>query len=85
MTIHVDDSLCAGSKKDLQKLYEKIRTKYKITTLGEITKYLGVRYDWKLGMNGKRYIIASMKRNAEEIMANYEKVTDSKAKIAKTP
>ena len=85
MTIHVDDSLCAGSKKDLQILYEKIRTKYKITTLGEITKYLGVCYSWKTDNKGERYVVASMKRNAEEIIAYYEKVTGTKAKIAKTP
>ena len=85
MTIHVDDSLCAGNKKDLQKLYEKIRTKYNITTLGEITKYLGVRYDWKTDEKGERYVVASMKRNAEEIISYYEKVTGTKAKIAKTP
>ena len=85
MTIHVDDSLCAGSKKDLEVLYSKIRTKYKITTLGEITKYLGVRYDWKIDSKGEKYVIASMKRNAEEIISYYEKVTGTKAKIAKTP
>ena len=36
MSIHVDDSLCAGSKEDLNELYEKVRKKYKIKTLGEI-------------------------------------------------
>jgi len=30
MSIHVDDSLCAGTRKSLQKLYAKVRKKYKI-------------------------------------------------------
>ena len=45
MSIHVDDSLCAGRKSDLDELYAKVRKKYNITTLGVITKYLGVNYD----------------------------------------
>ena len=44
MSIHVDDSLCAGGKKDLQRLYVKIRKRYEIKDLGQIAKYLGVTY-----------------------------------------
>ena len=47
MSIHVDDSLCAGRKSDLDELYAKVREKYKITTLGVIKKYFGVNYEWK--------------------------------------
>ena len=84
MSIHVDDSLCAGNKGDLEDLYEKIRKRYKITTLGKISKYLGVHYEWGNDEDGP-YVIASMERNAKEIISYYEKVTKSLAKIAGTP
>lgn len=38
--------------------------------LGEITKYLRVRYEWKLDENGKIYVIATMEKNANEIIAS---------------
>ena len=52
LSIHVDDSLCAGTKEELEKLYKKVRSKYKIMTLGEITKYLGVNYSWRKDEKG---------------------------------
>ena len=79
MSIHVDDSLCAGSKKDLEELYVKIRKRYKITNLGQITKYLGVMYEWGKNENGP-YAIASMKKNADEIISYFEKVERNKLK-----
>ena len=45
MSIHVDDSLCSGNRENLDELYENVRSKkFKITTLGQITKYLCVQY-----------------------------------------
>ena len=34
MSIHVDDSLCSGSRENLDELYENVQWKYKISTLG---------------------------------------------------
>ena len=85
LSIHVDDSLCEDTKEDLEKLYKKVRSKYKITTLGKITKYLGVNYSWRKDEKGQKFVVASMKRNADEIIKFYEKVKKKEAKIAKTP
>ena len=60
MLIHVDDSLCSGSRENLDKLYENVRKRYKISTLGQITKYLGVWYERKYNENDELYVIASM-------------------------
>ena len=68
MSIHVDDSLCAGTRESLQNLYAKVREKYKIQTLGEIKKYLGVMYDWRKDEQGRKFVVASMKKNADEIV-----------------
>ena len=54
MSIHVDDSLCSRSRENLDKLYENVRKKkYKITTLVQISKYLGVQYDCDRDENGE--------------------------------
>ena len=84
ISIHVDDSLCAGKKEDLEVLYMKIRKKYKITTLGRISKYLGVTYNWYEDKKGL-YVIVSMDKNAKEIVSYYEKVRRKEAKLAATP
>ena len=85
MSIHVDDSLSSGSRENLDKLYKNVRRRYKISTLGQITKYLGVQYEWKYFENGELYVIASIVKNATEIVEYYEKVTRDSAKVSNTP
>ena len=85
MSTHVDDSMCAGSREDLDKLYRNVCKKYKITTPGYLKKHLGVHYDWQISESGEQYVIVIMTKNAEEIVEYYEKVTGEKAKLAKTP
>ena len=85
MSIHVDDSLCAGSKEDLENLYRNVRKKYKITTLGIISKYLGVRYEWKTDGDGNKFVIATMKKNADDIVKYYEDLKGTSVKVANTP
>ena len=46
MSIYVDDSMVAGRKEDLTKFYKKVCTRFNITELGTLSKYLGVRYKW---------------------------------------
>ena len=52
--------------------------------MGQITKYLGVTYKWGNDENGP-FVIASMERNAKEIIEYYEKVMERSAKLAATP
>ena len=85
MSIHVDDSLCSRSRENLDGLYENVRKRYKISSLGQITKYLGVRYEWKFDENGELYVAASMEKNATEIIKYYEKITGESAKVYKAP
>ena len=85
ISIHVDDSLYAGRKSDLDELYAKVNTKYKITTLRIIKKYLGFNYEWKNNEKGSPYLITSFTKNAHGIVSYYEKVTQKKAKIDSTP
>ena len=85
MSIHVDDSLCSGSRENLDELYENVRRKYKIATLGQITKYLAVQYKRDRDENSKLYVTVSMENNAQEIVRFYEKVTGEEAKIYDTP
>ena len=84
MSIHVDDSLCAGRKSDLDELYAKVREKYKITTLGVIKNYLGVNYEWEKDEQGSPNVITSMAKNAHDIVQYYEKVTQTSTKTATT-
>ena len=69
MSMHVDDSLCAGKKENVDKLYADTRKKYKITTLGRIKKHLGVVYDWKIDTRGEPYVLATMEMNARKIIS----------------
>ena len=85
ISTHVDDSMCAGSREDLDKLYRNVCKKYKITTLGRLKKHLGAHYDWKINKSEEQYVIVTMAKNAEEIVEYYEKVTGEKVKLAKTP
>ena len=75
MSTHVDDWMCSGSREDLDKLYQNVHKKYKITTLGHLKKHLGAHYDWKIKKSGEQYVIATMTKNSEEIVEYYEKVT----------
>ena len=85
MSIHVDDSLCSGSRENLDELYENVRKRYKFSTLGQIIKYLGVRYKWKFDENGELYVAASMEKNTTEIINYYEKNIGESAKVYETP
>ena len=85
MSIHVDDSMVAGMKEDLNKFYEKVRTRFNITELGTLSKYLGVRYEWLNDKDKKPYVKITMKDTAEAFVRKYEECTGKKAKLAATP
>jgi Reverse transcriptase (RNA-dependent DNA polymerase) len=46
--LYVDDTLCAGERKEVEWAYKKIEEKIKIVKLGILKKHLvGIIYDWK--------------------------------------
>jgi hypothetical protein len=47
LVLYVDDTLCAGERKEVQWSYKKIEENIKIVTLGKLKKHLGIAYDWK--------------------------------------
>jgi Reverse transcriptase (RNA-dependent DNA polymerase) len=47
LVLYIDDTLCAGEKKDVEWAYKKIEEKSKIVRLGRLKKQLGIMYDWK--------------------------------------
>jgi hypothetical protein len=47
LVLYFDDSLCAGERKAVQWVCEKIEEKTKIVKLGKLKKHLGIAYDWK--------------------------------------
>ena len=68
MSIHVDDSMVAGRKEDLTKFYEKVRTRFNITELGTLSKYLGVRYEWYNDKDEKPCVKVTMKDTADSFV-----------------
>jgi hypothetical protein len=45
LILYVDDTLCAGEKKEVEWDYKKIEEKIKIVRLGRLKKHLGIMYD----------------------------------------
>ena len=83
MSIYDDNLLyCSGSKEDLSPdLHTKTRINYSITALGEITKSLGVKYQWDKDQNSPYYIIISgMQVNTNELIPYYTKIRGHLAK-----
>jgi hypothetical protein len=45
--LYLDDTLCAGERKEVEWAYKKIEEKIKIAKLGRLKKHLGTIYEWK--------------------------------------
>ena len=81
MLIHVNDSLCTDSKEDLEALCVKIHSRYQISILGQITKYILVTYKWGKDKDGS-FVIMSMETNANKIVSYFERVWGKSEKMA---
>jgi hypothetical protein len=60
LVFYVDNTLCAGERKELQWANKKIEERIKIVKLGKLKKHLGIAYDWKQDKSGNTYLEASM-------------------------
>jgi hypothetical protein len=85
LVLYVDDSLCAGERKEVEWAYKKIEEKIKIMKLGTLKKNLENMYDWKQDKLGNTYLEASMPKMIQEISEKFEKATGKPAKVYATP
>jgi Reverse transcriptase (RNA-dependent DNA polymerase) len=60
LVLYIDDTLCAGERKEVEWAYKKIEEKIKIMKLGRLKKHLGTIYEWKQDKSGNTYLEASM-------------------------
>ena len=85
LALYVDDTLCAGTRKELDWMYKMIMTKFNIEKLGKLKKHLGIWWDWHKDTDGTTYLSATMDKMIEDIGKKYEAATKKKAKAAPTP
>jgi hypothetical protein len=85
LVLNVDDTLCAGEEKEVERAYKKIEEKITIVRLGRLKKHLVIMYDWNQDKAGNTYLEAYMAKMIEEISDKFEKVVGKKAKVYATP
>jgi Reverse transcriptase (RNA-dependent DNA polymerase) len=85
LVLYVDDTLCAGERREVEWAYKKIEEKIKIVKLGRLKKHLGTIYDWKQDKSGNTYLEASMPKMIDEISEKFEQARGKKAKEYATP
>jgi hypothetical protein len=85
LVLYVDNTLCAGEKKEVEWAYKMIESKVKIEKRGRLKKHLGIWNDWKKDKLGNTYMEATMPKMIEEISEKVEKATGKKAKAYATP
>jgi hypothetical protein len=83
--LYVDDTLCAGERKEVEWAYKKIEEKIKIVKLGRLKKHLGIIYEWKQNKSGYTYLEASMPKMIDEIREKFEQARGKKVKEYATP
>ena len=84
LSVHVDDLMVSGKQADVDDLKSKVKTKFGISDLGCVKKYLGMMYDWSEDEKGP-YVKITMEKNATEIISKYEKHVGRSVKVAKIP
>jgi hypothetical protein len=85
LALYVDDTLCAGTRKELDWMYNMITTKFKIEKLGQLRKHLGIWWNWHTTSNGETYLTASMPQMIQEIKEKFVSATNRQPKAAATP
>jgi hypothetical protein len=73
LVLYIDDTLCAGERKEVEWAYKRIEVKIKIVKLVRLKKQLGIIYDWKQDKLGNTHLEASMPKMIDEISEKFEK------------
>ena len=68
MSIIVDDCAITRNDKDIDWFMDGLENRFKITRDGEISKYLGIFYEWGTNKNDKNYCKAMMNKKVEAIV-----------------
>jgi Reverse transcriptase (RNA-dependent DNA polymerase) len=85
LVLYIDDTLCAGERKEVEWVYKKIEEKIKIVNLGRLKKHLGTIYEWKQDKSVNVYQEASMPKMINEISEKFEQARGKKTKEFATP
>ena len=64
---------------------DNVEKRFNITREGEISKRLGVIYEWGETENGKNYCKATMDKKVTAIIESYEQYIGKEAKVYSTP
>jgi hypothetical protein len=80
LVLYIDDTLCAGERKDVEWAYKKIEEKIKIVKLGRLKTHFVTIYDWKQDKSRNTYLEASMPKMIDDISENIEQARGNKAK-----
>ena len=85
MGITVDDSLLIGERSEIEWLKTQIERKFKITDLGELSKHLGVRYNFLTDETGDMQIDSRMSEYEEDMIKQHEDYRGTTMKAEATP
>jgi len=85
LALYVDDTLIAGTRKEVDWLYEQVEKRFKIEKLGRLKKHLGTWWNWHKDKKGETYLSASMPKMIQDIKVKFEQATGKPAKTAPTP
>ena len=84
ISVPVDDCAVTGNETDIESFMDNVEKYFNITRDGEISKHLGVIYEWREMENGKIYCEATMDKNVAAIIESYEQYIGKEAKIFST-
>jgi len=84
LALYVDDTLIAGTRSEVDWLYEQVQKKFKIEKLGRLKKHLGIWWEWHKDGN-QTYLSASMDKMIEDIRIKFKAAVGRDAKQASTP
>jgi len=85
VSVTVDDFFIARNENDINWFMDGLENIFKITRDGEISKYLGVSYEWGPDTNGKDYCKTMMNKKLKAIVEAYEKYIDKNVNAYDTP
>ena len=81
----VDDCAVTGNETDIEWFMDNVEKHFNITREGEISKHLGVIYEWGETEIGKMYCKATMDKKVTAIIESYEQYIGKEAKVYSTP
>ena len=85
LALYVDDTLCAGEKREVAWAYQMIEEKFNIKRLGKLKKHLGVNWTWHKDPQCEINLKAIINTMVEDISKKFLTATGKLAKAFDTP